>query len=165
MPAVDWHAPVDKSHLLKSFADFHPSLLAVLKFVSPPQTRVATPIDSPPAKPLRSSAGLSSTAPPSSPGPRARWSSLAMPPIPCFLVCHPTNSSQKIPLTRTTSRPRPRRCPRHRRRHLPRRCPLRHRRRRSSRSAPRRVREGETAPCQRYPGHEQCWAGAVGFDS
>ncbi|KAM7212858.1 salicylate hydroxylase [Rhypophila decipiens] len=26
----DWHAPVDKSHLLKAFPDFHPSLRAVL---------------------------------------------------------------------------------------------------------------------------------------
>ncbi|KAK0609583.1 hypothetical protein B0T17DRAFT_546610 [Bombardia bombarda] len=26
----DWHAPVDKSHLLNSFPDFHPSILAVL---------------------------------------------------------------------------------------------------------------------------------------
>ncbi|KAK0741311.1 salicylate hydroxylase [Schizothecium vesticola] len=26
----DWHAQVDKSHLLRSFSDFHPSLLAVL---------------------------------------------------------------------------------------------------------------------------------------
>lgn len=29
-PPPDWHAQVDKSHLLRSFSDLHPSLLAVL---------------------------------------------------------------------------------------------------------------------------------------
>jgi len=30
-PTSDWHAPVDKSHLLKTYPDFHPSIRAVLK--------------------------------------------------------------------------------------------------------------------------------------
>ncbi|KAJ0342371.1 hypothetical protein KNSL1_010705 [Colletotrichum chrysophilum] len=30
---LDWHSPVDKSHLLETFSNFHPSVIALLKFV------------------------------------------------------------------------------------------------------------------------------------
>jgi hypothetical protein len=37
----DWQASVDKSELIKRFADFHPNILAVLESVSPKKKMVA----------------------------------------------------------------------------------------------------------------------------